>query len=333
MINQSQITKERCPGCQKFISTHNKIISCHCCSIVYHAKCSDQNFQYDCNRNVWSCFQCFSNKPKLYNPFNELAKYDKHDPNNLDEIEDIKLISDILDSCKSYSKQRFNTLTKELLSFKGKYPMSMVFNNIDGNSSNFDSFVADVNQYRNKFSIITIAETNIDENHKNLYQICNYNAAYNSKFPGKRKGSGLGIYIHENFQFNKTEKFCQCSENLESLFVQITNTENPITVGVIYRPPSGKLTQFYVELEALMRMLPDKNVMISGDFNVDLLQSSSSPFEQIIYSNNFVPTISLATHERNSTPSLIDNILTNSTGNFLNDKLQKHLRVGVYTYR
>ena len=315
MNSKFQITKERCPGCEKFISVHNKIMSCHCCSVVYHAKCSDKIFEYDCNRNIWLCLQCFADKPKLYNPF-DVITYDKHDHNNLDEIDDLKLISDLLKSCKSYSEQSFNMLTKDLLT-SNKSPISMVFNNIDGNSSNFDSFIADLSQYKNKFSIIAIAETNIEENHKNLYQICNYNAEYNSKFTGKRKGSGLGIYIHENFQFHKIDKFCQCSQNLESLFVEITNTENPITVGVIYRPPSGKLSEFYAELEALMKVLPDKNVMISGDYNVDLFQSSASSFEQTIYSYNFVPTISVATHERSSNPSLIDNILINSTCNFL----------------
>ena len=77
------------------------------------------------------------------------------------------------------------------------------------------------------------------------------------------------------------------------------------------------MSEFYLELEALLKVLPNKNVMISGDYNVDLFQSSASPFEQTIYSYNFIPTISLATHERNSTPSLIDNILINSTNNFL----------------
>ena len=67
----------------------------------------------------------------------------------------------------------------------------------------------------------------------------------------------------------------------------------------------------------MINVLPLDNVWLTGDFNVDLLQYGTSSFEQVIYTHNFIPTISLATHERNSTPSLIDNILTNSTKNFL----------------
>ena len=146
---------------------------------------------------------------------------------------------------------------------------SIAFNNIDGNASNFDSFLSEISQYNHQFSIIAIAETNIDEENGDLYKICNYSSEYNSKFPNKKKGSGLGMYIHENFQCNRIEKLCQCSPNLESLFVQITNTVEPLTVGVVYRPPSGNAKQFYLEIDSLLKSLPNENVIITGDFNID----------------------------------------------------------------
>lgn len=238
--------------------------------------------------------------------------HDKYDPSNLAEMDDLNDICNLLNSCEYYNQQGFNSMAKNILS-SSKCPLSIIFNNIDGNASNFDSFVADISQYSGNFSIIAIAETNIDKIHKNLYQVDNYNSEYNSKFLGKRKGSGLGIYIHEKYQFHKIEKYCQCTENLETLFVEITNTEQPITVGVVYRPPNGNLCKFYDEFEALIKILPPENVCMTGDYNIDLLKSKASQFEQLIYSHNFIPIISQATHERNSTPTLIDNILINTT--------------------
>ena len=85
---------------------------------------------------------------------------------------------------------------------------------------------------------------------KYMYSICNYKSEYNSKIHDKKKGSGLGLYIHENFQSNRIEKFCQCSSNLESLFIEITNTEQPLTVGVCYRPPNGDLSN------SIMKLMP-----------------------------------------------------------------------------
>ena len=190
-----------------------------------------------------------------------------------------------------------------------------MFNNIDGNAANFDAFIADLCQYKHRFSIIAIAETNISDAHQNLYQIEGYKSEYLSTFSNKRKGSVLGIYICNQYRYHKVDQLCHCSENLVSIFIEITNTEQPITIGVLYHPPSGKLTEFISELEALLRILPQNNVWIAGDFNINLLQPKSrTQFEQLIYSYNFVPTISRATHERNSSPTLIDNILTNFAG-------------------
>ena len=72
---------------------------------------------------------------------------------------------------------------------------------------------------------------------KNLYNILGYNFEYSSKLANKFKGSGLGIYVIDKFQFTKLYTFCNCSPNLETLFIEGNNTEKPITIGITYRPP------------------------------------------------------------------------------------------------
>ena len=41
------------------------------------------------------------------------------------------------------------------------------------------------------------------------------------------------------------EKFCFCTRNLESLFIEVTNfnDQGPMYIGVIYRPPNGDWMQ------------------------------------------------------------------------------------------
>ena len=182
-------------------------MSCQGCSQIFHAECSRTNFEYDHMQDKWSCWQCTANKPKVYNPFNTLV-YDKYAPNNLDDIDDIRIISSVLESCAMYDSTQFNSMVKN---FRPDHDcqiskFSILFNNIDGNASNFDSFLSEISQYKLPFSIIAIAETNIDEENSDLYKISNYSSEYNSKFPNKRKGSGLGMYIHEEFQCNRIEK-------------------------------------------------------------------------------------------------------------------------------
>ena len=93
------------------------------------------------------------------------------------------------------------------------------------------------------------------------------------------------------------------------------NTVLPIsiTVGVVYRPPSCIIKGFFKEWELILKELPEENVIIMGDFNIDLLQPNNE-FESIIYSNNMIPVIKMATHKKpGCKSSLLDNIFINTT--------------------
>ena len=217
----------------------------------------------------------------------------QHGPNEGAD-DDLETLSNILKNCRAYDRTSYNELA---VNIKAQYNSisSVLFNNIDGNASNFDTFIADLQQYKDRFSVISIAETNIHDDQKDLYQITGYKSEYNSKMNDKKKGSGVAIYLDENYQFTRVEKFCSCSTNLETLFVEVTNTETPQLVGVVYRPPSGNCLDALNELDGLLKQLPTDNVIITGDFNIDLLSHnrSSDEFEQVLYSNNFVPLLSL----------------------------------------
>ena len=79
------------------------------------------------------------------------------DPETDDSDPGLQKMSDILDNCKSYSIKDLNTLIKPL--FEKKF--SMIFQNIDGNRTNFDSFNLELERISEKFHIIGLAETNI----------------------------------------------------------------------------------------------------------------------------------------------------------------------------
>ena len=121
---------------------------------------------------------------------------------------------------------------------------SSLFLNIDGNRTNFDNFLIELDRFDFKFSAIGLAETNIDAYNKDLYQIDDYNSCYQAKNCNKNKGSGVGIYVHKQFNFVENAKLTHFSSNLETVFVDITNTSEPLTIGTIYRPPSGDRAEF-----------------------------------------------------------------------------------------
>ena len=106
-----------------------------------------------------------------------------------------------------------------------------------------------------------------------------------------------------------------CTPNIETLFVTITNTTEPVIIGVVYRPPNGNTESFTTEYERILAQLPDNNVFIIGTFNINLhtADRDTSNFELTFLSAGFTPTISLITHEKNHcNGTCIDNIFVNS---------------------
>ena len=102
------------------------------------------------------------------------------------------------------------------------------------------------------------------------------------------------------------------------MFIRITNTDTPLIIGAVYRPPSGTKSKFIEEFDEITSTLPDNNVVIMGDFNINLFEPDSHLFESSLYGNNMIPLISLATHEKpGCSQTLIDNIIINSTENLI----------------
>ena len=338
------VNRQLCEYCCKQIYTHNPVIACPTCPMIVHSKCvADANFIIGegcdgCSK--WYCKDCYKTQGiKRYNPFFECIEMDPMHHNDdaaaTNNMECILEISNMLQNCTPYSIEELNVKIKSNIANK----FSTFFLNIDGNATNFDQFVAELQLYQNTFSVIALAETNIDQCNENMYQIDNYQSIYQSSIvvneKAKSKGSGIGMYIHDTYNFTDLPQVSCCTPNIEALFITITNTITPITIGVVYRPPSGDLEIFYEDFERLVNQLPNKNVYIHGDFNINLHKSdkSTTEFEKVFISNGYGPLISLATHEQpHCEPSCIDNIFCNSihhitcTGTII-DKLSHHLPI------
>ena len=110
----------------------------------------------------------------------------------MQQLDDTQTISEILNSCKLHDSKGFKSARSSIS--KTKSTFSVLFNNIDGNASNFDSFLAGISQYDWEFTAIAIAETNCVDENKILYNIPGYESEYNSKITNKSKGSGLGSW-------------------------------------------------------------------------------------------------------------------------------------------
>jgi hypothetical protein len=90
-----------------------------------------------------------------------------------------------------------------------------------------------------------------------------------------------------------------------------------VLIGCIYRPPGGNIDEFTKALSDILTSNPKryKASVLAGDFNVDLIKSSThlptQVFMDTLISYSFVPTITKPTRVTNFTSTLLDNFFVN----------------------
>lgn len=331
MISQNNFpSREVCQVCINSILVGQRALECLNCNKIFHLKCcKDRGKDFHLFRDNTFCTACVSTHDILrYNPFYELTECDSD--NELfqepqEYIETLREMSNVLENCKSYTKKCFsNTVeaAKRTIDGESETVFSSYFLNIDGNQTNFDHLSAEITSLGFDFSVLGLVETNIDDNVKDSYQLgSNYTSVYLSKSANKNKGSGVGLYIRDDLNFNTVHEHTYMNENIESLFIKITNLNRPLYIGVIYRPPSGSPTIFCNELENIMSKLPKDNCYLMGDYNLDLLNLSKHgcrEFEDTIATHGYMPLLSISTHQQpGCVKTCIDNILTNQDPNVI----------------
>ena len=310
---------------------------CSNCNCILHKKCKSGNI--DVFRNATYCKICTgANDIIRYNPFYQSPHFEMNELSQaepIEYIESIQAMSSILENCKSFTIDQFNRS-----SIGSKDSFSTYFLNIDGNATNFDNFAVQMSTFQHKFSIIGLAETNTNPENKDLFPLDNYSSCYQNRYlkdqdsDFKSKGSGVCLYVHNSFNYCQDNKLSICKKSIETLFVTLTNTPEPIKVGVIYRPPNSCLEEFNQEYELILTELSGKKAYILGDFNINLLQENSTPLEdryqEITFSCGFTPTISIPTHHMpHCIKTCIDNIHSNDidqigTTGVIVDKFSHH---------
>ena len=180
-------------------------------------------------------------------------------------------------------------------------------------------FSAQVHRIKRKFTIIGLAETNVSPDESTVYDLPGYTPFYQDKTEDKAKGTGVCLYVSNSLNATVNNSLSSVSENLETLFITIHNENKSSTVGVVYRPPNGVLTEAINEYNEIVQQLPKKSVHIIGDFNIDLHKDNSREvqlLEDSTLSLGLYPLISTYTHEKpGCRKTCIDNIFTNDPEN------------------
>ena len=238
---------------------------------------------------------------------------------------------------KYYDTHEFHQLKDKLTN-----PFSIIHTNICSLQSNGEELYDLVADLEFKFDIIAVTETwNPEEKkHKFTPPIMQGYSPYQGITGSSLKG-GCGVYVNTDLSFNPRKelnfkiKTDDCE--IETFWIEIILDRQPNRlICVVYRHPNKRDTETTENLQKVLNKIKreNKNTLILGDFNYDLLNHENSEhiskFLHMMIENSFQPCILEPTRIIfGNKPSLVDNIFSNSlepviSGN-LYQKISDHL--------
>ena len=131
---------------------------------------------------------------------------------------------------------------------------------------------------------------------------------------------GVTIFAKDNLDTFERLDLKICDKEYEGVWIEIKNKKSKnVIVGCIYRHPhSPNLDDYIAYMKACLAKLQKENkeVYITGDFNIDLLKYEINPkyqeFYNLMTSSGFLPYIILPTRITDTTMTIVDNIYSNT---------------------
>lgn len=263
----------------------------------------------DCNSA--DCYTVLEGQ--IFKPF-DCPTFDSYN-GDVDPDQNLFSTFDVSNLCSYYNELQFN----ELRSSMPANMFSSFHLNIRSLSCNYDNFFHYLSSLKHDFSVIALTETWLTQDIKEMFRLPNYNSAHYVR--ENRAGGGVSLFIHADYDFKIRDDLSLKTDrsDVESLFVELSIIDGKSAiVGVIYRPPDSVIKDFNEGLFCLLDRVNSENkcCFILGDFNLNLLKHNSDTLVEdylnVLYSSYFFPLIHKPTRVKETSATLIDNILSNS---------------------
>ena len=228
-----------------------------------------------------------------------------------------------------YSPHSFRQMKTKFSEAHTDSSFSVFHNNVVSLNRNLENLQTHIlHELDFHFNIIGVTETKITNVNS---QICTaiipgYSFEY---VPTPLSSGGVGLFIDESLNYRVLEKIS--NEAFQALWVEITfeNKKNVIC-GILYRQHnSPERFQVYFDESIEKFTYSRKDIVIMGDFNIDLLKCESSNYSHDFLSSlqscYLTPAIDKPTRVRSTSTTLIDNIFINNPdkvvacGNLISD--------------
>nr|XP_047126254.1 uncharacterized protein LOC124807829 [Hydra vulgaris] len=321
------VVKSPCGVCYKTVTCNQKAIKCDSCNKWIHTRCN--NVDSKCYNSLmtetgyWYCLNCLENTL----PYSSLTDKDfkvtingantfthnlfNDTSSNLKNLFQNKLDNDNI-NCKYYDTTEYN----KAISINSQTYLHV---NISSLAYYLEDLKLLLSLMNNKPNIIAISETRLNHD-KTLRTDINLNDYVFERTDTHSNKGGTIIYIRSelNYILRPDLKF-QKKKELESTFIEVLlPSEKNIIVGCIYRHPCMNTSEFFITyIQTLLDKLSleNKNIVLLGDFNINLLKYEScndaSNFLDLMYSSSLFPLITQPTRITPKSKTLIDNIFVN----------------------
>lgn len=175
------------------------------------------------------------------------------------------------------------------------------------------------------FNIFAINETCLDDTIQD-HELCipNYNIVRRDR--RDKSGGGVAVYIKNTTPFIRHTEFE--TDEIEALWIEIIlpHIKN-VLLCVLYRPPESKV-EWFDHFHDMMNIPSNSSfdIVIIGDFNINLLQETNKRWKQEIELYNLKQMVQVPTRETDLTSTLIDHVYTTNESRVVNVKVP-HIRL------
>ena len=292
-LNPGPGPRHPCGSCSRLVRSNQCGIYCEVCFLWYHTSCIGMTHsEYDRLSNsdeAWCCDRCF--KEAL--PFFDASLTD----------DDVDIHNNTRNSSIHTSNDNANDHISSLHHPSRSPILKILYANCRSLITNLDAlraYTASCNP-----DIVALCETWLDET---IFDVDIFLPDYYVIRRDRNcRGGGVLLYIKDNISTTSI----QAHPTLELLTTEVSLKQGPLLLGLYYRPPSAGHS--LTDLETFLQSLPPsrlKSAVFLGDFNIDLLSSTSLSHDitSVMSSFHFYQVVTEPTRISAASRTLIDHI-------------------------
>lgn len=191
--------------------------------------------------------------------------------------------------------------------------ISIVHQNVGSLRENFKFLVSHISAFPILPSLIFISEIWIYDYEADNYNMKNY--TFHTKCNNNYRAGGVGVYVHDSIE--QFSILTHCFDSADCLQIDATFSGEPFSFICFYRFHFKTVTSFISELKIFLTSVKSKNLILIGDFNIDILSDTSLSYEYLSTMAAFglESLINSYTRIHNQSNSCIDHIFSRSSCN------------------